>query len=50
MFLDLKPTSDDFKRVSVEPILPLKPGYVVSGTNDKVFKNLANDVNTRRCL
>ena len=29
-------------------ILPLKPGYVVSGTNDKVFNNFANDANTRK--
>jgi len=31
-------------------IFPLKPGYVIKGTNDKVFKNLANDVHNRRYL
>ena len=48
MFKDLKPTLEDLKKVGIKPILPLEPGEVVSGTNDKVFKNLANDVHTRR--
>lgn len=48
MYKDLKPTKEELKRVGIKPILPLKPGEVVSGTNDKVFKNLANDVHTRR--
>ena len=46
--IDYKPTKEDYERVGIEPTLPLKPGYVVRGTNDKVFKNLANDVHTRR--
>ena len=46
--IDYKPTKQDYERVGIEPTLPLKPGYVVRGTNDKVFKNLANDVHTRR--
>ena len=41
-------TIEDYKKVGIEPILPLKPGYVIKGTNDKVFKNLANDIHTRR--
>ena len=48
MIYDFKPTREDYLKIGIEPILPLKPGYVVEGTNDKVFKNLANDVNTRR--
>lgn len=43
-----KPTNEDYMRVGIEPTVPLKPGYVVRGTNDKVFKNLANDIHTRR--
>lgn len=31
-------------------VFPLKPGYVIKGTNDKVFKNLVNDVHNRRYL
>ena len=46
--IDYKPTKEDYERVGIEPTLPLKPGYVVQGTNDKVFKNLANDLHTRR--
>ena len=46
--IDYKPTKEDYERVGIEPTLPLEPGYVVRGTNDKVFKNLANDVHTRR--
>ena len=46
--IDYKPTKEDYERFGIEPTLPLEPGYVVRGTNDKVFKNLANDVHTRR--
>ena len=46
--VDYKPTLEDYERVGIKPIVPLKPGYVVKGINDKVFKNLANDVHTRR--
>lgn len=46
--IEYKPTNEDYKRVGIEPTVPLKPGYVVRGTNDKVFKNLANDIHTRR--
>ena len=47
---ELNPTKDDFERVGMKKIFPLKPGYVIEGTNDKVFKNLANDIHTRRYL
>ena len=46
--IEYKPTNEDYMRVGIEPTVPLKPGYVVRGTNDKVFKNLANDIHTRR--
>ena len=48
--IDFKPTLEDYERVGIEPILPLKPGYVIEATNDKVFKNLANDIHNRRYL
>ena len=48
--IDFKPTLEDYRRIGVEPLVPLKPGYVIKGTNDKVFKNLANDIHTRRYL
>ena len=44
------PTKEECEKVGVESYVPLKPGYVVKGTNDKVFKNLANDVHNRRYL
>ena len=46
----INPTKGEYERVGMKKIFPLKPGYVVEGTNDKVFKNLANDVHTRRYL
>lgn len=45
-----KPIREDYERVGIKPTIPLKPGYVVEGTNDKVFKNLVNDVHNRRYL
>ena len=46
----INPTREDFERVGMKKIFPLEPGYVVEGTNDKVFNNLANDIHTRRYL
>lgn len=48
--IDYKPTQEELERVGIESYVPLKPGYVVKGTNDKVFKNLANDKHNRRYL
>ena len=45
MIYDFKPTREDYLKFGIEPILPLKPGFVVGATNDKVFKNLVNDIN-----
>ena len=47
---ELNPTKEEYERVGMKRIFPLKPGYVIEGTNDKVFKNLANDIHTRRYL
>ena len=44
------PTQEECRKIGVEAFVPLRPGYVVKGTNDKVFKNLANDVHNRRYL
>ena len=44
------PTKEECEKVGVMSYVPLKPGYVVRGINDKVFKNLANDVHNRRYL
>lgn len=49
-FMNYKPTLEDYEKVGVKPLIPLKPGYVIKGTNDKVFKNLVNDSHTRRYL
>ena len=46
----INPTKEEYERIGMKKIFPLKPGYVVEGTNDKVFKNLANDIHTRRYL
>ena len=46
----INPTKEEYERIGIKKIFPLKPGYVVEGTNDKVFKNLANDIHTRRYL
>ena len=43
------PCREEYEKVLGQTYL-LKPGYVVKGTNDKVFKNLANDVHNKRYL
>lgn len=37
-FMNYKPTLEDYEKVGVKPLIPLKPGYVIKGTNDKVLR------------
>ena len=46
----VNPTREEYESVGMKKIFPLEPGYVVEGTDDKVFKNLVNDIYTRRYL
>ena len=44
----IKPTKEEYESVGMAYVIPLEPGYVVPACNDKVFKNIANDIHTRR--
>ena len=43
------PCREEYEKVLGKTYL-LKPGYVFKGTNNKVFKNLANDFHNKRYL
>ena len=48
--VDFKPSIKDYNKVGMKPIVPLKSGYVVSLSLDRVFKNIVNDNNHKDFL